>query len=47
MKAKLAALIDTLTGQFDDHDGQLGAILLAQIDGLSGQIATLTTRMRR
>ncbi len=45
MKAKRAALIEALTGRFDDHHGELAAILLAQIDGLSTQIETLATRI--
>jgi len=45
MKAKRAALIEALSGRFDDHHGELAAILLAQIDGLSAQIDTLTTRI--
>ncbi len=45
MKAKRAALVEALTGRFDDHHGELAAILLAQIDGLTAQIDTLTTRI--
>ena len=45
MKAKRAALIEALTGRFDDHHGELAAILLAQIDSLTGQIDMLTTRI--
>jgi transposase len=45
MKAKRAALIEALTGRFDDHHGELAAILLAQIDGLTAQIDILTTRI--
>ena len=45
MKAKRAALIEALTGRFDDHHGELAAILLAQIDSLTAQIGTLTTRI--
>jgi transposase len=45
MTAKRAALIEALTGRFDDHHGELAAILLAQIDGLTGQIDALTTRI--
>lgn len=44
MKAKRAALIEALTGRFDDHHGELAAILLAQIDALTSQIDTLTAR---
>jgi transposase len=45
MKAKRAALIEALTGRFDDHHAELAAILLAQINGLTGQIETLTARI--
>jgi len=45
MKAKRAALIEALTGRFDAHHGELAAILLAQIDGLTAQIDTLSTRI--
>jgi transposase len=45
MKAKHAALVEALTGRFDDHHGELARILLDQIDGLSRQIDTLTTRV--
>jgi transposase len=45
MKAKHTALIEALTGRFDDHHAELAAILLAQIDGLTAQIDVLTTRI--
>jgi transposase len=45
MKAKHAALVEALTGRFDDHHGELARILLAQIDGLTAQIDTLTARI--
>jgi transposase len=45
MKAKRAALVEALTGQFDDHHAELARILLDQIDTLSGQIDNLTTRI--
>jgi len=45
MKAKRAALIEALTGRFDDHHAELAAILLAQIDGLTTQIDALTARI--
>jgi transposase len=44
MKTKRAALIEALTGQFDDHHAELARMLLDQIDTLSAQIDTLTTR---
>jgi transposase len=45
MKAKHAALIEALTGRFDNHHGELASILLAQIDGLTAQVDVLTTRI--
>jgi len=45
MKARRAALVEALTGRFDDHHAELAAILLAQIDRLTAQITTLTTRI--
>jgi len=45
MKAKRAALIEALTGQFDDHHGELAGMLLDQIDALTTQIGQLTSRI--
>ncbi len=45
MKAKRAALIEALTGRFDDHHAELGRMLLDQIDALSAQIGKLTARI--
>ena len=45
MKTKRAALIEALTGRFDDHHAELARMLLDQIDALATQIATLTTRI--
>jgi transposase len=45
MKAKRAALIEALTGKFDDHHAELARMLLDQIDALTMQIGTLTTRI--
>jgi Transposase IS116/IS110/IS902 family./Transposase. len=45
MKAKHAALVEALTGRFDDHHGELARILLDQIDALTRQIDQLTTRI--
>ena len=45
MKAKRAALIEALTGKFDGHHAELARMLLDQIDALTGQIGTLTTRI--
>ena len=45
MKAKRSALIAALDGRFDDHHAELARMLLDQIDALSAQIVTLTTRI--
>jgi transposase len=45
MKTKHAALLEALTGRFDNHHGELARILLDQIDGLTRQIDTLTNRI--
>ncbi|ABG98683.1 probable transposase [Rhodococcus jostii RHA1] len=45
MKAKHAALVEALTGRFDDHHAELARMLLDQIDTLNAQIARLTTRI--
>jgi transposase len=45
MKTKRSALIKALDGRFDDHHGELARMLLDQIDTLSAQINTLTTRI--
>ncbi|MEV6866015.1 IS110 family transposase [Streptosporangium subroseum] len=45
MRAKIPALVEALTGQFDDHHAELAAMLLAQIDGLEASIAQLTARI--
>jgi transposase len=45
MKAKHAALIEALTGRFDDHHAELARILLDQVDALTAQIGTLTARI--
>ena len=45
MKAKRAALIEALTGKFDDHHAELARMLLDQIDALNAQIGKLTTRI--
>jgi transposase len=45
MKAKRAALIEALTGKFDDHHGELARMLLDQVDALNAQIGKLTTRI--
>ena len=45
MRPKQHALIEALTGRFDDHHGELARMLLVQIDALTNQIDTLTTRI--
>ena len=45
MEIKRAALIEALTGRFDDHHAELARMLLDQIHALTVQIATLTTRV--
>ena len=45
MRAKHDRLVEALTGQFDDHHAELARMLLDQIDALTAQIATLTTRI--
>lgn len=42
MKQKHTALVEALTGRFDDHHAALARMLLDQIDGLTGQIGKLT-----
>jgi transposase len=45
MKAKRAALIEALTGKFDDHHAELARMLLDQVDALNAQIGKLTIRI--
>jgi transposase len=45
MRIKRAALIEALTGAFDDHHAELARMLLDHIDALSMQIDRLTTRI--
>jgi transposase len=45
MKAKRGALIEALTGRFDDHHAELARLLLDQVDALNAQIGKLTTRI--
>ncbi len=45
MRSKRAALVEALTGRFDDHHAELARMLLDQIDALNRQIDTLTTRI--
>ena len=45
MKAKHTALIEALTGRFDDHHAELARMLLDQVDALNAQISKLTARI--
>ena len=45
MRAKHAALVEALTGRFDDHHAELARLLLDQIDALSVKIEALTLRI--
>jgi transposase len=45
MKAKRAALIEALTGRFDDHHAELARMLLDQVDQLDRQAGRLTGRI--
>lgn len=45
MRSKHAALIEALTGRFDEHHSELARMLLDQIDTLTGKIEQLSTRI--
>ena len=45
MKAKHDALVEALTGRFDDHHAELARMLLDQVDALNAQIGKLTSRI--
>ena len=45
MRSKRAALVQALTGRFDDHHAELARVLLDQFDALGGQIDRLTSRI--
>ena len=45
MRGKHAALVEALTGRFDDHHADLARMLLDQIDALDRQVDQLTTRI--
>jgi transposase len=47
MRPKYAALVEALDGQFNDHHAELARMLLDQIDALTVQIGTLTTRIEQ
>jgi len=44
MKTKRAALVEALSGRFDQHHAEIARMLLVQIDGLSAAIEKLTIR---
>jgi transposase len=46
MRGKRAALVEALTGRFDDHHGELARMLLDHIDALGIQIDRLTSRIQ-
>jgi transposase len=45
MRVKRAALVEVLTGRFDDHHAELAAILLDEIDALTAKSEALTVRI--
>jgi transposase len=45
MRAKTSVLQEALTGHFTDHHAFMLGMMLARIDALTTQIATLTTRI--
>lgn len=45
MRPKRDALVEALTGRFDDHHGELARMLLDQVDALTAQIDKLTGRI--
>ncbi len=45
MRVKHAALVEALTGRFDDHHAELARMLLDQIDALTEKIDRLTSRI--
>jgi transposase len=47
LRVKHAALVEALTGRFDDHHAELARMLLDQIDALSGQLDQLTARIEQ
>ena len=46
-RVKRAALVEALTGRFDDHHAELARLLLDQIDTLSAKIEALTARIEQ
>jgi len=46
LRVRRPALIEALTGRFDEHHGELATVLPSQIDGLSAQIEHLERQRR-
>jgi transposase len=47
LRVKRAALVEALTGRFDEHHAELARMLLDQYDALGGQIDRLTVRIEQ
>jgi transposase len=47
MRVKHAALVEALTGRFDDHHAELARMLLDQYDALTAQVDRLTARIEQ
>ncbi len=47
MRTKRAALVDALSGRFDEHHAELADMLLSQIDSFTAQIEQLDTRIEQ
>jgi len=45
IRVKHAALVEALTGRFEDHHAELARILLDQVESISAQVDTLTIRV--
>jgi transposase len=45
MRSKQAAVVEALTGRFDDHHAELAQMLLNEIDALTAKAETLTIRL--
>jgi transposase len=45
LRVKHAALIQAMTGRFDDHHGEIARMLLDQVDALDTQINKITVRI--
>ena len=47
MRVKRAALIEALTGRFDEHHAELLRILLDQVDALTEKIELLSAQIEK